>query len=178
MTPHINNQFIAGTTTGKSYEELLEGIELVNDNFLNALPDLYKILPAENRVLISVDWQPLGALWAQGSKKNNPGGNPLGFDPASKGTYVAWAEVVEWSGDQYNEAVFAWIRETTWAIANATQKAGHYDAFNYMGDSAGFQEVYDGYGKQNRQKLLNISRKYDALRFFQKLWPGGFKIGR
>ncbi|KAF4966449.1 hypothetical protein FZEAL_10656 [Fusarium zealandicum] len=178
VTPKINDQFIAGTTTGKTYEEILQGIQIVNDGFLGALPDLYKILPVEDRVLISVDWQPLGSLWEEGSKKHNPGGNALGLDVASKGTYIAWAEVVEWSGDKHNDAVFSWIKNTTWAIANATLDAGLYDPFTYMGDAAGFQNVYDGYGKGNKQKLLNISRKYDLLRVFQKLWPGGFKIGR
>ncbi|KAG5792512.1 hypothetical protein H9Q69_008449 [Fusarium xylarioides] len=171
------DQFIAGTTTGKTYEELLKGIQIVNDGFLNALPDLYKALPAKDRVLISVDWQPVGSLWTKASKKYNPGGNALGLDVEKKGTYIAWAEVVEWSGDGHNEAVFKWIEDTTWAIANATQKAGLYDPFTYMGDAAGFQNVYDGYGKENKQKLLQISRKYDPSRIFQKYWPGGFKIG-
>ncbi|KAF4954831.1 hypothetical protein FSARC_12007 [Fusarium sarcochroum] len=177
VTPKINDQFIAGTTTGNTYEEILKGIQIVNDGFLNALPSLYEVLPAENRVLISVDWQPVGSLWEKGSKKYNPRGNPLGLDIASKGTYIAWAEVVEWSGDQYDDAVFKWIKDTTWTIANATQEAGLYDPFTYMGDAAGFQSVYDGYGQKNRQKLLEISRKYDPLRIFQKLWPGGFKLG-
>ncbi|EJT74786.1 hypothetical protein GGTG_08624 [Gaeumannomyces tritici R3-111a-1] len=42
---------------------------------------------------------------------------------------------------------------------------------------AGFQDGYTGYGAANKQKLLDVSRKYDSERVFQKLWPGGFKIG-
>ncbi|ENH66448.1 6-hydroxy-D-nicotine oxidase [Fusarium oxysporum f. sp. cubense race 1] len=153
VTPKINDQFIAGTTTGKTYEEILKGIQIVNNGFLNALQTVCA------------------------SKKYNPGGNALGLDVEKKGTYIAWAEVVEWSGDEHNDAVFKWIEDTTWAIANATQKAGIYDPFTYMGDAAGFQNIYDGYGKENKQKLLQISRKYDPSRTFQKYWPGGFKIG-
>ncbi|KAF5985021.1 hypothetical protein FBULB1_3097 [Fusarium bulbicola] len=177
VTPKINDQFIAGTTAGKTYEELLRGIQIVNDGFLDALPGSYKVLPAKDRVLISVDWQPIGSLWTKASKKYNRGGNALGLDVEKKGTYIAWAEVVEWSGDEHNDAVFKWIEDTTWAIANPTQKAGLYDPFIYMGDAAGFQNVYDGYGKENKQKLVQISRKYDPTRAFQKYWPGGFKIG-
>ncbi|KAM5343818.1 hypothetical protein ACJ41O_012355 [Fusarium nematophilum] len=177
VTPNIMDQFIAGTTTGKTYGELLQAIQIVNDGFLAALPGSYTILPAEDRVLLSVDWQPLGSLWKQGSKKHNPGGNAIGFDPESKGTYLAWAEVVEWRGEHYNDAVFSWIRNTTWAIANATREAGLYDSFNYMGDAAGFQNVFDGYGAENKERLLRASRKYDPQRIFQKLWHGGFKIG-
>ncbi|KAL8285753.1 hypothetical protein RB597_002728 [Gaeumannomyces tritici] len=42
---------------------------------------------------------------------------------------------------------------------------------------AGFQDVYTGDGTANKQKLLDVSRKYDSERVFQKFWPGGFKIG-
>lgn len=177
VTPKINDQFIAGTTTGKTYEEILKGVQIVNDVFLGALPELYKVLPAEDRKLISVDWQPIGSLWEKASKKYNPGGNALGLDTETKGTYIAWAEVVEWGGDEHNDEIFKWIEDTTWAIGNATQKAGLYDPFYYMGDAAGFQNIYDGYGAENKQRLLDISRKYDPLRVFQKYWPGGFKIG-
>lgn len=176
VTPHINDMFIAGTTVGKTYDQLLKAIRIVNGGFLNALPALYRILPAENRKLLSVDWQPLGALWAAGSKKANPGGNPLGFDPAAKGTYLAWAEVVEWTGSQYDDAVYAWVQNTTWSIANATQKAGLWDAFNYMGDAAKFQNIYDGYGSANKKSLVQISKRYDPTRLFQRLLPGGFKL--
>ncbi|KAJ4137123.1 hypothetical protein NW768_002703 [Fusarium equiseti] len=177
VLPKINDQFIAGTTIGKTYEEVLKGVQISNDVFFDALPELYKILPKENRKALSIDWQPIGSLWETASKKYNPGGNALGLDTESKGTYIAWAEVVEWSGDEHNEAIFKWIEDTTYAIGNATQKAGVYDSFTYMGDAAGFQDIYDGYGEENKQKLLDISRKYDPLRVFQKYWPGGFKIG-
>ncbi|KAI9151611.1 hypothetical protein HJFPF1_08818 [Paramyrothecium foliicola] len=177
VVPGINDMFIAGTTVGKTYDELLTGIKVSWEVFEGELPKLFNIIPPEDRVLISIDWQPLGDLWLKGSKKVNPTGNALGFQPDKKGTYLAWAEVVEWRGDENNEAIYNWIKDTTWAIGNATQKAGVYDAFNYMGDAAGFQNVYDGYGAANKQKLLSISRKYDPLRLLQSLWPGGFKLG-
>ncbi|KFZ17894.1 hypothetical protein V501_01485 [Pseudogymnoascus sp. VKM F-4519 (FW-2642)] len=110
------------------------------------------------------------------SAANGVGGNALGLDP-KKGVYLAYAEVVEWLGSEHDEAVEAWAISTTYAINNATQAAGLYDHFNYMGDAAGFQAVYPGYGAANEAKLLSISRKYDPTRIFQTLLPGGFKIG-
>jgi hypothetical protein len=177
VVPEINNMFIAGTTTGKTYEQLEKGIQISWDVFNASVPALLDILPPADRQLISMDWQPLGDLWLKGSRKSNPGGNALGFDPAKKGTYLAWAEVVEWRGEQHNDAVYSWIKNTTSAIEDATKAAGLYDAFNYMGDAAGFQNVYDGYGAANKKKLLSISRKYDPFRILQTLWPGGFKLG-
>jgi len=173
----INNMFIAGTHVGKTYEDLLRGVQIVNDKFLERVPALQAIVPAEDLILVCVDWQPIGDLWLAGSQASNPGGNALDFDPQAKGTYMAWAEVVEWNGTQYDEQVHAWVKETTWAIGNATQEAGVWDPFTYMGDATYFQDIYDGYGAENKQRLLDVSRQYDPERVFQKLLPGGYKIG-
>lgn len=173
----INDMFITGTTVGKDYETLLEGVRITHDLFIAALPELFAAVPLEDFVLLSVNWQPIGKLWQAGSKASNPGGNALGIDVESKGTYLAWAKAVEWKSSQYDDAVMAWVQKTTKTIEDATKAAGIYDAFNYMGDAAGFQDVYKGYGAANVKKLRDISRKYDPLRAFQRLLPGGFKIG-
>jgi hypothetical protein len=102
------------------------------------------------------------------------GGNVLGLD-ASK-VYLAYAEVVEWTGAEYDDIVMQWVEETTYAINNATQEAGLYDPFNYMGDAAGFQEIFPGYGAENHQRLVSIAQKYDPNATFQSLMPGGFKV--
>ncbi|KAK8119668.1 uncharacterized protein PG998_004294 [Apiospora kogelbergensis] len=177
VVDHINDLFIAGTTVGKDHDSLLKGIKITNDVFFAALPELYAQVPAQNLSLVSIDWQPITSLWTAGSQRSNPGGNALGVDTAAKGAYLAWAEVVEWIGSEYDDAVFAWAEKTTNAINAATKAAGLFDAFNYMGDAAGFQEIYAGYGTANQARLLDVSRKYDPERVFQKLLPGGFKIG-
>jgi hypothetical protein len=46
-----------------------------------------------------------------------------------------------------------------------------------MGDAARFQKIFPGYGDENADKLLSISRKYDSDRVFQILMLSGFKIG-
>ncbi|KAK8080876.1 hypothetical protein PG997_008694 [Apiospora hydei] len=177
VVDHINDVFIAGTTVGKDAASLLKGIQITNDVFFAALPELYAAVPPANLSLVSIDWQPITSLWTAGSARSNPGGNALGIDTAAKGAYLAWAEVVEWIGSEYDDAVFAWAEKTTNAINAATRAAGLYDAFNYMGDAAGFQEIYQGYGDANEARLREVSRKYDPERVFQKMLPGGFKIG-
>ncbi|THV45869.1 hypothetical protein BGAL_0442g00060 [Botrytis galanthina] len=174
VTPNINDVFVAGTIVGKTYDELLQGIKIINDTFYSALPELYAQLPAENISIIEIDWQPIGSLWLSASEAN--GGNALGLD-SSKGTYLCYAEVVEWIGSAYDEIVAAWVEKTTYAINNATEAAGLYDPFNYMGDAAGFQSIFPGYGATNEARLLSVSRKYDPTRLFQTLMPGGYKIG-
>jgi hypothetical protein len=176
VVPGINDVFVAGTIVGKNYSQLLQGIEIINTTFFNALPALYAVVPPSNISIIELDWQPIGSLWIAASATNGVGGNPLGLD-ASKGTYLCYAEVVEWFGSEYDEVVAAWVESTTYAIKNATLEAGLYDPFNYMGDAAGFESIYPGYGATNKAKLLSISRKYDPSRVFQTRLPGGFKIG-
>ena len=39
------------------------------------------------------------------------------------------------------------------------------------------QDVFAGYGPANRQRLIEISKKYDPDQVFQKLQPGYFKLG-
>lgn len=102
------------------------------------------------------------------------GGNALGLNPGK--VYLAYAEVVEWTGSEYDDIVMQWVEETTYAINNATMKEGLYDPFNYMGDAAGFQSIFPGYGAGNHQRLVNVAQKYDPNAVFQDLMPGGFKV--
>lgn len=176
-----NDMFIAGTTVGKDYDSLLQGVQITNDVFIAHVPYLYDAIGVNASSVIkstSINWQPIGDLWVAGSKSANPSGNALGID-LSKGTYLAWAETVEWDGSEYDEIVTTWARNTTDAINAATKEAGIYDPFVYIGDASGFQldAAFPGYGIENQARLLEISRKYDPDRFFQAFLPGGFKIG-
>ncbi|KAF3358586.1 Protein phosphatase 2C-like protein 1 [Verticillium dahliae VDG1] len=141
----------------ENYNELLEGIQISHNVFISQLPSLYASVPLEDLVLVSINWQPITSLWQSASARANPGGNALGID--------------------YEAAVNKWVESTTKAINDATEAAGLFDAFNYMGEAAAFQEVFPGYGAASAKKLLDISRKYDPMRVFQRLLPGGFKIG-
>jgi hypothetical protein len=38
------------------------------------------------------------------------------------------------------------------------------------------QDVFGGYGEENRQKLRDIQGKYDPERMFAKLQPGYYKL--
>ncbi|KAF9891613.1 hypothetical protein FE257_003624 [Aspergillus nanangensis] len=171
VVPDIGDVFVAGTVVGITYDELFKGIQLINTTFFAELPKLYAQIPAANISTIQLDWQPIGADWIAASAAK--GGNALGLDPTK--VYLCYAEVVEWIGSAYDGIVAQWVEETTYKINNATQKAGLYDPFNYMGDSAGFQSIFPGYGQLNHQLLQTVARKYDPTGVFQALMPGGFK---
>lgn len=171
-TDNESDVFVAGTVTGTTYDDLFRGISIINSTFFDRLPSLYSQVPAANFKAIQLDWQPIGKLWLDASAA--AGGNALGLD--SSKVYLAYAEVVEWTDSQYDDVIMAWVEETTYAINNATMKAGLYDKFNYMGDSAGFQPIFPGYGAENQQRLVEIAQKYDPNAVFQSLMPGGFKV--
>ncbi|KAL2813484.1 hypothetical protein BDW59DRAFT_178221 [Aspergillus cavernicola] len=168
----INDVFVTGTVTGTTFDDLHRGISIINSTFFERLPQLYAQVPANNIAIIQLDWQPIGKLWMDASAK--AGGNALGLD--SSKVYLAYAEVVEWTDSQYDDTVMQWVEETTYAINNATQNAGLYDPFNYIGDSAGFQSIFPGYGAENHQRLMEVAQKYDPHATFQTLMPGGFKV--
>lgn len=181
VVPNINDVFVAGTIVGSNYDELLRGIQITNDTFYAALNDLYANIPAEDIAILQLDWQPITKTWIEAGLKNNPAGSPIlgGLSEYETKTYLAYAEVVEWTNTQGDHDAFvaSWIETTTSAINAALDKEGLWAPFNYMGDAAGFQDIYDGYGAENKQALLDISRKYDPERVYQRLMPGGFKIG-
>ncbi|KAJ5757808.1 uncharacterized protein N7511_006502 [Penicillium nucicola] len=168
----INDVFVAGTVKGTTYDELFTGIRIINETFFAELPKLYAQIPTANISTVQLDWQPIGASWMQASEA--AGGNAFGLD--SSKVYLCYAEVVEWIGSAYDDIVAEWVENTTYKINNATQTAGLYDAFNYMGDAAGFQSIFPGYGEENHGKLVDIAMKYDPHAVFQTLMPGGFKV--
>ncbi|KAI1337077.1 hypothetical protein F5Y15DRAFT_426217 [Xylariaceae sp. FL0016] len=173
----ISDVFAAGTAVGRDRDELLRGLRATLGAFLGALPALYAVVPPERVHLVSLDWQPIGAAWQAGSRAANPGGSPLSVvDPDAKGTYLAWALVAEWVGDEYDGLAMEWVESTTRAIEEAARREGVWDAFTYMGDAAGFQEVFPGYGEENSRRLVEVALKYDPEMVFQELWPGGFRL--
>ncbi|RAK96785.1 FAD-binding oxidoreductase, partial [Aspergillus ibericus CBS 121593] len=174
VTPHINDIFVAGTIKATDYTSLYNGIALINNTFFNQLPKLTAQIPSANISLIELDWQPIGHSWLTASESR--GGNALGLD--SNQIYLCYAEVVEWIGEAYDDIVDAWLQETTEMINNATKKAGLFDAFNYMGDAAGWQDIFGGYGEKNLERLRTVAKEYDPNGVLQKdgLMKGGFKV--
>ena len=60
------------------------------------------------------------------------------------------------------------------ALAKSLNLHHRYIYQNYASQR---QDVFAGYGAANKQRLIDISRKYDPERVFQKLQPGYFKLG-
>lgn len=98
VVDHIGDLFAAGTFAGRNTNQILQGIQITNDTFYAALGELYANIPSEDIVALQLDWQPLSKTWIQAGLKNNPAGSPISaaLSDSSK-TYMAYAEVVEWT---------------------------------------------------------------------------------
>lgn len=83
-----------------------------------------------------------------------------------------WSDAAD-DGKVYNATQRAITRSVT-----AAKKLGVDNRFVYQNYAAQGQDVFAGYGEANRQRLIEISEKYDPKGIFQKLQPGYFKLGR
>lgn len=56
------------------------------------------------------------------------------------------------------------------------KEMGLHHPFIYQNYAAKHQDVFAGYGEENRQRLREIRAKYDPNGVFQRLTPGYFKV--
>ncbi|KAL2038088.1 hypothetical protein N7G274_009035 [Stereocaulon virgatum] len=104
------------------------------------------------------------------------GGNALGITESDgplilMNIAVAWANIGD--DDRINTAANRIIDRS---IALAKSLKLHH-RFIYQNYASQRQDVFAGYGAANKQRLIDISRKYDPEQVFQKLQPGYFKLG-
>lgn len=52
-----------------------------------------------------------------------------------------------------------------------------YDPFIFLNDAGFFQDPLHSYGQSNLRLMKAAQKAYDPTRTFQKLLPGGFKLG-
>ena len=58
-----------------------------------------------------------------------------------------------------------------------TKSVGQFQRSVYIGYAYPTQPVLEGYGRENVELLREVSRIYDPEGVFQRLVPGGFKLG-
>ncbi|KAI4094939.1 MAG: hypothetical protein L6R37_007152 [Teloschistes peruensis] len=119
--------------------------------------------------------QPISkSVIAQFSKN---GGNALGLANA-KGPLMLINLAVMWSNAADDKKFYAATSRVIQRSISLAKKLGVYNRYIYQNYAAKGQEVFEGYGEENRKKLVRISEKYDPEGVFQKLQPGYFKLGR
>ncbi|CAO1601842.1 hypothetical protein XANCAGTX0491_005478 [Xanthoria calcicola] len=103
------------------------------------------------------------------------GGNALGIAEAD-GPLILMNLAILWSSKADDERIIAAAARV---ISRSQQVAGEMGLgyrYMYQNYASLSQDVFRGYGEQNRQRLLTISRKYDPDQVFRNLQPGYFKL--
>ncbi|PQE08353.1 FAD binding domain containing protein [Rutstroemia sp. NJR-2017a WRK4] len=104
------------------------------------------------------------------------GGNVLGLH-ADDGPLILWLVTVFWH-DPTNDAMIAKaVSDFFSKIDSLAQELGLYNSYSYLNYADKTEPVIEGYGAENVAFLRAVSKKYDSQGVFQKLVPGGFKLG-
>lgn len=144
---------------------------------LKAAADLYNcgIAPMKESVaglVCSLTFQPypVSLLKASGAK----GGNSLGLDPEVPAVSVLL--LTYWTSRDDDDTVSTTTKAILEAIQGMASERKTALEFVYINYAATFQDPIASYGKENKRRLQEVSRKYDPQGLFQKAVPGGFKL--
>ncbi|KAF3812050.1 putative FAD-linked oxidoreductase [Colletotrichum gloeosporioides] len=121
---------------------------------------------------IAMSWNPITPYTIRES--NRKGGNPGGWQDINQNSLNFRSN---WDNPADDAAALRMDEEF---MAKVTEMARQRDALMpnlWMNNAAQNVDVIRSYGEDNFQKLIAVSDKYDAEKTFQRLCPGGYKLG-
>ncbi|CAJ2502293.1 Uu.00g096870.m01.CDS01 [Anthostomella pinea] len=114
----------------------------------------------------SLMFQSISTPMLKSMRKN--GGNPLGLDGDEPRMVVT--VVMSWDNSTDDAAVHRISKSITRFVQGLADEIGRSDDFVY--NASQHQSVVAGYGEGNRERLVEVARKYDPEGVFQELQPG------
>lgn len=120
-----------------------------------------------------VAFQPIPRLYTE--KSEAAGGNIMGLD-----RYPFDVIMVQASASVKTAELVGWVRPRIEGLirdirAFAVSRDGYVD-WKYPNYAHSSQNLLQGYGADNVQRIREAAAKYDPQGVFQQLWHGGFKI--
>lgn len=82
-----------------------------------------------------------------------------------------------WDDTASNELVHEVAQNLVRDIDSKAKSMGMLHEFQYINYADPSQHPIQSYGKDNVERLISASRKYDPKGVFQRQVPGGFKLG-
>jgi FAD/FMN-containing dehydrogenase len=82
----------------------------------------------------------------------------------------------QWTNREDDDACETANKNIIDRVTVAAKEAGLYHRYIYQNYANITQDVFAGYGEENREKLRRIQRKYDPEGVFSRLQPGYFKV--
>jgi hypothetical protein len=81
-----------------------------------------------------------------------------------------------WSDEKDDEIVYDTIKRILSRMTVLAKERNQFHPFLYQNYAENFQDVFAGYGEENRKRLRQIQKKYDPEDVFQRLQAGYFKV--
>lgn len=81
-----------------------------------------------------------------------------------------------WDKKEDDDKIATVMRGVLEDIRNDSKERGTAVPFEFLNYASQFQDPIRSYGEDNKQKLQEVSKKYDPEGMFQKGVPGGFKL--
>ncbi|CAI6334903.1 unnamed protein product [Periconia digitata] len=147
-----------------------KGMELVHDIFLEKVNTE---LSGVANLTSSITFQPISAEFIRQGTQN--GGNPQAVG-AHNAPYFWIVANWSWTDKSNDELVADVADETVKELEIALSKNGVLATYQYLNDAGKGQKVFQGYPSVSVERLRRIRLKYDPLRIFTDMMPGGWKI--
>ncbi|OJI81203.1 hypothetical protein ASPTUDRAFT_203749 [Aspergillus tubingensis CBS 134.48] len=122
---------------------------------------------------LSMSFQPYPVSLMRKSKEL--GGNVLGLHRAD-GPLIGILLLAYWDNKEQDRVVLDSMKLLLGRIEDEAVSRGTGSRFKLMNYSSDFQDPIGSYGPRNKQRLQEVSRKYDPSGMFQRAVPGGFKL--
>jgi hypothetical protein len=145
-------------------------VQLIHDTFISGVNSK---LPHVADLQASITFQPVTKDFLSHSAKT--GGNPQGVD-TSKAPFFWMVENFTWTSASDDDVVRAAADQITSDIRRLLREKSSDANFLYMNDAGKGQAVFQSYPAANLRKLKAIRTKYDPLRVYTDLMPGGWKV--
>jgi hypothetical protein len=145
-------------------------IQLIHDTFISDVNSKLANVPG---LQASITFQPVTKDFVSHNLKT--GGNPQGID-ISKAPFFWMVENWTWT-DAADDAKVRAAADSVTADINGMLKARSADAtYLYMNDAGKGQQIFQSYPAANLRRLKAIRAKYDPLKIYTNLLPGGWKV--
>ena len=81
-----------------------------------------------------------------------------------------------WSSPSDDDRIIAAGNRIIYSSVTLAKSMNANYKYIYQNYASSNQDVFTNYGEANKQRLIEISKKYDPEQIFQRLQPGYFKL--
>lgn len=148
----------------------LEAMSIIHDTYFTAAQAQ---LSNVTNFFTGVAFMPISENYiAAGNKR---GGDPMGVD-TSNAPYIWIEQSLSWPNPADDSKIEEFLTSVNAEISSKLESLGVTSPFLYLNDADAGQPVFEGYPKQNVERLKKIRARYDPDMIFTNLMPGGWKI--